>query len=127
VNNSVRHAIDLSNGQFTDEGKTYISQALRKYFSDRDPIEEALGLTVAARKKFRNESLLLAADILRGNREVSNWALARDLAQAIKRFESLSPPRRRVTLSALDQLISDALSSHCEMIRSQRKLYELMD
>lgn len=95
-----------------------------------EPLERALSLSGTGAKIQRNRALIRAAKILDQNDDLGPWQKAGLLETAIHRFESIKWPALQGTqdrsLAPLQQELFSAFSAGCEMIRTQRKLYELL-
>lgn len=65
-------------------------------------LESALGLDHAGRMRRRNTALAAAAEALRGDRAISDWDLAGELAVRLGRFTSSKLARYRRTGAAAD-------------------------
>jgi len=95
-----------------------------------EQLDRALALAGAGAKIERNRALLRAARLLDPENEYSTWYLAGLLEFSIKRFESLIQPQieagTKKNLSPVDLAIHQAFLSGTEMIRSQRKLFDLL-
>jgi hypothetical protein len=106
----------------------WLSHGVTRYRSG-ERLDVALGLTGAAAVNARNQALLDAAADL-DEPGLSRWALAGRLEDSIKHFETLVLPRIRrgaqIPLSPLQGSLMAALSSGASMLRSRRRLFDLL-
>lgn len=122
---AVAYGRQLAAGDFTPDALAWMAAGLRAHFETREKLEDCLGLTVAAKKKYRDRALLAAAVALRGGRDVSPWTLAKDLHHAVARFQRRHHGDGEI-LTELDTCIQEALSCGCAATCSRRRLYDLV-
>lgn len=95
-----------------------------------EPLESSLGLSGPMAVRTRNELLREAARHLDDCETSSIWSAAGRLADRIARFEARVLPRIRAGLPAqldrTDQSIMGALMSGSAMLRSRRRLYDVL-
>lgn len=103
------------------ELRAWLLEAVEQYELGGEGLESALAVTGTRALIRRNEVLLQAGDLLDPEGELSPWARAGLLEEAIKQFKSRGDSNN----ADLDRLIAEALDfrqTRC----SQRWLYELM-
>ncbi len=122
----VELAQSIARGEPDPEALDHLAEALRRYFENGGSLEAHLGLTVARRKKFRNEALLRAANTLAEGREVNAWQLAGEMAHALNRFDRLRNRFNREALGALDRALFDARNAGCAQLSSRKALASLL-
>lgn len=114
----------------TTESWDWFANGLRKWALGI-PMEAALRLTYADRVRWRDGSLMAAAEALRAGRDLSNWDLAGELATRLRRFQSAKLPLYRRGLAGQFGEIELHLLSACESgarpITSRRHLFRLLD
>jgi hypothetical protein len=110
------------------ELSAWLGQGLDRWRSG-EPLDHALGLAGADAIRARNAALVLAAGHF-DESDLSTWELAGRLEAAIRRFESIVLPRIRrgeaVSLDPAQQAILSALEAGAGMIRSRRRLWDLL-
>lgn len=125
--NPVELARQVADGEYSQEALEYISAALRDFFErGGGSLEDSLELSVARRKKFRNEALMRAASRLSVGREFDSWQIAGELEHALTRFDRLRDRHSREALGLLDRDLYDARNAGCEQINSRKSLAKLL-
>lgn len=93
-------------------------------------LERALGLDYAGGLRRRNAALAAAAVALRGEREVSSWDLARELAARVRRFGPKAARWRRTgeadDLDAVDRELLRAELAGVPQTTSSKNLYRII-
>ena len=126
MTNSVRYAIEVSEGDFSQDCEKWLQEHLANFFKFGGTLEENLSLTGADRTKYSDFALRRAAVQLKGNRSVSTWCLAGELSKALSRYEPFHGRRKREHLSPLHQALFDVVAADSKGKRSQRRLYDLL-
>ncbi len=112
------------------EVSQWLEDGLQRWKENGEPLDRALALAGARAKIERNRALIQAARLLDPEQQHTAWKLAGLLEFSIRRFESLVWPRDKVSgktqLSPIDHALYQAFISGAEMIRTQRKLFDLI-
>lgn len=114
----------IIDGDLPPEALPWLQVGFQRYMRGEAPLEVCLRLTGANRIRARNTALLRAAAILDDDRGLSPWKLAGELAQAIRRFQSV----RCVTenLSPLNASLQSAFAAGAKPLRARERLYDLL-
>ena len=110
----------------------WLRTGLTRYEREGVPLEDALGLGVAARTRARNAALVEAARLL-GDGTESAWMLAARLRDAVARYESrrrlraARPAHLRLPLSPHEEALERAFAANApRMLRGRGSLYDLL-
>ena len=118
-------ARQVAAGECSTDAVRWLASGIRLYFERGESLEQCLGLTVPARKIYRDRALLSAAAVLKGDREITPWLLSGELANAIQRFRRRGIFERG-QLSSLDEFLAEAHGTGCAVTSSRRRLYDLL-
>lgn len=117
-------------GDLSPAALAWLRDGFRRFTQGDAPLEVALQLTGGNKIAARNRALLQAADLLDDGVGLPPWKLSKLLRAAILRFESVMVARERrgdsLVLSPIDAAIADARNSGAKMLRSRRRLYDLL-
>jgi hypothetical protein len=91
-------------------------------------LDVALGLAGGRARRYRDQALRRAAEIIMARDDVGVWEAAGRLAKQIRHFERCVQPRmtEEKVLDPLHQAIADALHAGCAVVRSPRRLWEII-
>lgn len=103
----------------------------RQWAERGDTLDDAFGVTGAARTRICRSELRAAAELIRAGRDMSIFSLAGELADRLKRFESGKLPLYRrgsnVSMDAVELHLLEACQAGVRFPRSQRRLYDHLD
>lgn len=117
-------------GDLSPTALGWLRDGFKRFTRGDASLEVALQLTAGSKIAARNRALQRAADLLNDGGDRSPWELSELLQKAVLRFEAVMVGRSRrgdsLALSPIDAAIADARNSGARMLRSRRRLYDLL-